>query len=62
MDRRDFFNKLGVFSAVVAGTALLGGAASGCYGDYDDYCDYLDYCDYSDYADTYCDYFDVCSL
>lgn len=61
MDRREFLKKLGGFSAVVGGLALLGTTA-GCYDDYDDYADYADvYCDYSDYTDAcyadgaYCD-------
>ena len=62
MNRRDFLKKLGRYSFVVGGLALLGTAGQGCeiYADYGDgYGDYGDgYGDYADYGDSYGDYGD----
>jgi hypothetical protein len=52
IDRREFLKKIGQWSAVVGGAALLGLSQEGCYLDYPDgYCDYGD--GYSDYYDDY---------
>ena len=58
IDRREFLKKLGKWSMVVGGVALLGLSQAGCYFDYDDgYCDYSDGY-YDDYYDDYSDYDD----
>ena len=70
MNRRELLKKLGQYSAVVGGLALIGTSSQGCvlyddgYGDYGDvygdaYGDYADYADaYADYGDAYGDYGD----